>query len=244
MKLLPKSKINERVNEEKRQNILAGVFLAKKVDALREELLTLQKTRDEFIAGSQQVINDSLSSLQQKQESLSKEIKELEVKRKELLKPLDEEWNEVNKLKAELLKDKESDYSRREYLKLQIEEVDKERIKIDRIVNTINLRKDEIEKAKENTMALEKMAKYNYEISISERDIQTKEYEKLNSELKAKIDTYENGISVNETKEKDLEIREVALLSEQKHLESQQRTLKIAYEEIKKNANRVPNNRS
>ena len=80
MKLLPKSKINEQFNEEKRQNIIAGVFLAKKIDALREEVLTLQKTRDEFIAGSQQVINDSLSGLQQKQDSLSKEIKELEAK--------------------------------------------------------------------------------------------------------------------------------------------------------------------
>src|ERR1035437_10291040 len=92
MKLLSKKVINDRVQTERKNAIDAGTFLAKKIDALREEVLTLQKTRDEFIAGSQQVINDSLSSLQQKQDSLSKEIKELEVRRKELLKPLDDEW--------------------------------------------------------------------------------------------------------------------------------------------------------
>ena len=47
-------------------------------------------------------------------------------------------------------------------------------------------------------------------------------------ELQSKISTYENGISVNELKEKDLEQREVALLSERKHLESQQRTFLLA----------------
>ena len=234
MKLLKKTQINEQVNEEKRQNILAGVFLAKKVDALREEVLTLQKTRDEFIAGSQQVINDSLSSLQQKQDSLQKEIKELEVKRKELLKPLDEEWAKIYDKETVLtkrlflLQDNEGKLNEKES---QIKKTENE---ISQILTKTRFKEEEIERARNEILSLKDLAQKEYEMAETNRISSYKEIERKLSELQSKITTYENGISVNETKEKDLEIREVALLSERKHLESQQRQLRIAYEVIKK----------
>ena len=43
MKLLQTKEINEKVNAEKKSLIDSGVFIARKVDALREEMLTLQK---------------------------------------------------------------------------------------------------------------------------------------------------------------------------------------------------------
>lgn len=84
MKLLPRSQINERVNLERKNAIDSGVFIAKKIDALREEMLTLQKERDEFISGSQKVINESLVELQQKKDSLLKEVSELEIRKSKL----------------------------------------------------------------------------------------------------------------------------------------------------------------
>ena len=235
MKLLPKSKINEQFNEEKRQNIIAGVFLAKKIDALREEVLTLQKTRDEFIAGSQQVINDSLSSLQQKQDSLSKEIKELEVKRLELLMPVEEErikYLNLQKEQKELQEKLEKwDY---EILLKQIE-IDNEKKEISKIAEQTKFEASEAEKAKNSALSFKAVAQQEYKTAKDSRESFEKESKQKLSELQQKIATYENGISVNELKEKDLETREVALLSEQKHLESQQRQLRIAYEIIKKN---------
>ena len=228
MKLLKKTEINDRVQTERKNSIDAGVFLAKKIDALREELLTLQKTRDEFIAGSQQVINDSLSSLQQKQESLSKEIKELEAKRKELLKPLDEEWAKIYDKETVLTKrlfllnDNEQKLNEREN---QIKKTENE---ISKLAEQTRFNASETEKAKANAFSLEEMAQRKYEIAETERVEQNENYEKKNKELQVRIETYENGISVNELKEKDLEKREVALLSERKHLESQQRTFLLA----------------
>jgi len=228
MKLLKKQQINERVNLERKNVIDSGVFLAKKVDALREELLTLQKTRDEFIAGSQQVINDSLSSLQQKQDSLSKEIKELEAKRKELLKPLDEEWAKVNEsmesvvnLRTELLA-KEFLLNERE---TQIKKTENE---ISKLAEQTRYKESEAEKARNDTFTLRDLAQKEYEIAKENTLSNSALEEQKLKELSIKISTYENGISVNETKEKDLEKREVALLSERKHLESQQRTFLLA----------------
>jgi len=228
MKLLSKSKINEQVQTERTNAINAGVFLAKKIDALREEVLTLQKTRDEFIAGSQQVINDSLSSLQQKQDSLSKEIKELEAKRKELLKPLDEEWAKLKSERVLVNKELNDNFILKTQLDESKKQIENTKSTIARLAEQTRFNASETEKAKTNAFSLEEMAQRKYEMAETERVEQNENYEKKSKELQAKIETYENGISVNETKEKDLETREVALLSERKHLESQQRTFLIA----------------
>ena len=228
MKLLKKQQINERVQTERKNTIDAGVFLAKKIDALREEVLTLQKTRDEFIAGSQQVINDSLSSLQQKQDSLSKEIKELEVKRKELLKPLDDKWAEVNELQEEFLRERKENAFDRKELNDREKIIETRENEITKIAEQIRYKESEAEKARNDILVLKELAQKEYEIAETARKSFEKDSETKLSELQQKITTYENGISVNELKEKDLEKREVALLSEQKHLESQQRTFLLA----------------
>jgi chromosome segregation ATPase len=190
--------------------------------------LTLQKTRDEFIAGSQQVINDSLSSLQQKQDSLSKEIKELEVKRKELLIPLDDEWREVERIKKQFEQRQEENLIEKEQLNERENQIKKTENEISQLAEQTRFNASETEKSKANAFSLEEMAQRKYEMAETERVEQNEAYEKKSKELQAKISTYENGISVNETKEKDLETREVALLSERKHLESQQRTFLLA----------------
>jgi hypothetical protein len=230
MKLLKKQQINDRVQTERKNAIDAGVFLARKIDALREELLTLQKTRDDFIAGSQQVINDSLSSLQQKQDSLQKEIKELEVKRKELLIPLDDEWTKVKQNKQELDKAWDEYKVLEENLYERESQIKKTENEISTLAEQTRFNASETEKSKANALALEEIAQRKYEMAETERVEQNENYEKKSKELQGKIETYENGISVNKMKEKDLEKREVALLSEQKHLESQQRTFLLAKE--------------
>ena len=228
MKLLQKKQINEQVQTERKNAIDAGVFLAKKIDALREEVLTLQKTRDEFIAGSQQVINDSLSSLQQKQDSLSKEIKELEVKRKELLKPLDDEWAKLKSERVLVNKELNDNFILKTELDEDKKQIENTKSTIARIAEQTRYKESEAEKARNDILYLKELAQKEYEMAETNRQTSHKEIERKLSELQQKITTYENGISLNETKEKDLEKREVALLSERKHLESQQRTFLLA----------------
>ena len=228
MKLLSKKVINDRVQTERKNAIDAGVFLAKKVDALREEVLTLQKTRDDFITGSQQVINDSLSSLQQKQDSLSKEITELEVKRKELLKPLDEEWAKLNTEKVLVNKGLTDNFILKGQLDDKEKELEKNKQEIASILTKTLYQDEESKKARDESISLKDLAQKEYEIAKENTISNSALEEQKLKELQGKISTYENGISINERKEKDLEIREVALLTERKHLESQQRTFLIA----------------
>lgn len=199
--------------------------------------MTLQKTRDEFIAGSQAVINDSLRELQQKQGSLLKEIKELEIKRLELLKPLDEEWAKVNEsmesvvnLRTELLA-KEFLLNEREN---QIKKIENEILKL---AEQTRYKEGEAEKARNDILSLKDLAQKEYEMAETNRISSDKEIERKLSELQSKIATYENGIENNQTKEKDLEEREKQLLLDKKHLESQQAFMRIANEKIKNATN-------
>ena len=50
MKLLPKKEIESKVNDQKKSEIDAGLFLARKIDALREQVAEAQKEHDETIA--------------------------------------------------------------------------------------------------------------------------------------------------------------------------------------------------
>jgi hypothetical protein len=114
-------------------------------------------------------------------------------------------------------------------------EIDNEKKEISKISEQTRFEASEAEKAKNTALSFKTVAQQEYDIAKNSRELFEKESKQKLSELQQKIVTYENGISVNETKEKDLQTREVALLSEQKHLESQQRQLRIAYEVIKKN---------
>lgn len=236
MKLLPKNELFAKVNTEKKAIIDGGIFLAKKIDALREEMLTLQKERDEFISGSQKIINESLVKLQQKQDSLFKEIKELEVKRRELLKPLNDEWAEVTKAKAHIVAQKEENRIDREQINTDEKITTKIKEETSRILARTKYKEKEIEKARNEILSLQEDTQKTSELIKKERISQISIHEKAMSEVNQRLEEYENGIVLYENKKKDLEEREEKLLLDKQHLESQQRQLKIAYEVIKQNA--------
>ena len=48
MKLLAPKELNNKLQEQKASEISQGMFLAKKVDALRENLASLEKQQAEF----------------------------------------------------------------------------------------------------------------------------------------------------------------------------------------------------
>lgn len=75
MKILKKQIINTQIAEHRRQQIEEGLSLAKKIDALRNELLELQKKRTDFIEGTKSELQQQLKSLYQEKEKLEEEIK-------------------------------------------------------------------------------------------------------------------------------------------------------------------------
>lgn len=78
MKIPNRKTANIQVQEQKRQQIAEGITIAKKVDALRNDLLNLQNQRQEFIEGSKAELDTEIAPLIQKRDSLLLEVKTLE----------------------------------------------------------------------------------------------------------------------------------------------------------------------
>ncbi len=112
MKLLSKSEVAKAQADAKKREIDEGLKLARKVDNLREiksqEEASLEKFRKERVAA----INLELSELETKKETLIGENRQLERERKELLKPLDVEWENIHKGNAALAKREDAVSSR------------------------------------------------------------------------------------------------------------------------------------
>lgn len=218
MQLLPVKKLNERIQEQKSSDIKAGLFLSRKVDALREEVLELEKKRDDFIAGQTKVINDSLEHLFSKKNHLESEIGNLEEKRIELLKPLDTEWEKVKKAKEELTtsladlvirqnetttkeelnNNKEKELGKREEICVQTE---KDTIRLNRIAKELN------EKAKNITQRT--IEQYKQQTDLFKE--KNKEIVSKENNVKFREIDVQNALNILADKEKDLKNREIAL---------------------------------
>jgi len=97
MRLLNKSDIAKAKANEQRRDIEEGLKLAKRIDNLREvaaqEEESLAKFRKQQIAK----INEEITKAEGKKSALLKEVKDLEERRRELQKPLDDEWSKIHK---------------------------------------------------------------------------------------------------------------------------------------------------
>ena len=102
MRLMPKSKVSQANAVAKKKDIDEGVKLAKRIDGLRETLADEEQSLDKFRVAQIEGIKAETAPLEEYLGGLKKEIEELERTRAQLLIPLDEEWDKVNKLKEEL----------------------------------------------------------------------------------------------------------------------------------------------
>jgi uncharacterized membrane-anchored protein len=78
MRLLNKQQVAVSNSLIKKDQVDEGVKIAKKIDLMRTEFLSLQKQRADFIEGSKAVIEFQLGSLIKRLESLKGEISILE----------------------------------------------------------------------------------------------------------------------------------------------------------------------
>lgn len=108
MKLLPKSDILAAKASEQRQRIDEGARIARKVDAVRETLLTEERKLEEFRRKKVAEVDAQLSKLRGQRDALAGEVANLARQRKEMLKPLDREWAEVTRAKEKAKHDTEN----------------------------------------------------------------------------------------------------------------------------------------
>lgn len=101
MKLWKKSAIVSELASQKKAQIDEGINIARKVDALRETLLSLQKQESDFINGMKDRLNTELSELEQKVVNLRDEVEELETRKTKFVL-LEEEYEQAKKIKTQL----------------------------------------------------------------------------------------------------------------------------------------------
>ena len=92
MRLLDKKAISSDFNVQRKMQIDEGTNIARKVDVLRETLVSLENQHKTFIAGMRQDLINQTKALEEQKSAVQGEVKQLEQRRKELLKPLDDEW--------------------------------------------------------------------------------------------------------------------------------------------------------
>lgn len=212
MKLLPKSEIIKKQNDARKMQIDEGQRIARKIDILRETLaneeLSLEKFRKETVTLIHKEVSEERAILN----SLKKEIEDLSIIKKELQKPLDEEWEKVKEAMIEIEKHKEAiNVSWNDILKREQEIKETSKKTAQTLANTLRLEertKDELTEAHSKNIEAEKALKLSKEkLAKTEVYIETTESE---------IRDREKELA---SREKDCTIRETKLLKQQSELE-------------------------
>lgn len=108
MRLMPKSEVAAKTANLKRQEIEAGVKIARRVDAVRDTLLEEEKKLEAFRVKRLKEIHAELDPLENRVRDLKKEVPDLEDRRKAALKPVDDEWKVVREAKNKASHDQET----------------------------------------------------------------------------------------------------------------------------------------
>lgn len=228
MKLLQPRQVNDQLQKQNSEQAKAGLFLARKVDTLREELQDVQKLHDDSIAGMKKEYELFSSEQNAKRGNLIKEITDLTAEREKLLIPLDAEWKKVNELtqknqeKSEFLEGLGNNLSERERIVGQSEKEVK--IAADSAKDTLS----EAEKIKEKAQKIYLVAENKLkEAQIYETEIKQDLKIRTETVTKRETDIAYREVDV-ENRLKNALAKEEANRKETLRIESKQRQLKVA----------------
>lgn len=234
MKLLQKSTITNQKNAERKLEIDEGLALARRIDALRETSAKEETNLLTYRATALKQVQNEIGVLVKQKEDLQEEIKRQEEHRKELLKPLDKEWEQIYEKKLQIDKDSNANILLVFQLKEEEQQLEERKNEISKIVIDINKKEKEIDKLKGEIVSLKELAQREYEIAHEEHSIQTENYDKQISRAIELQKEYESGLAILNIRDKELKEKEVDIINKEKHIEAQQETLKLAYDKLKK----------
>lgn len=215
MQLLPKKKVNTEVAEHRRLLIEEGVNLAKKVDTLRETLVSLQEQHQKFLDGMQASLNEKISALVAEADERKKEVEALDRRRQELLIPLDAAWVNLNKQKEEVIRDADELSKKLKEVVAEKARLDERSKKTKEILTEVRTREHELArayvKAEELLVARDSLVAEAEELK-QKAQVKLKEADELITQAEAKRQFEEeanaNYKKILEEKESELNIRE------------------------------------
>lgn len=129
MKLLKKSQVAEKLNQQKKFQIDEGVLIAQKVYALRTSLVDLEIQYKNFSKNKEGELKKQLGGLENDILALKAEIVLLENQRQGLRKPLDTEWANLKEEK-EKFKNEQKEFDKKAY-NLQVASIEVKNKEID-----------------------------------------------------------------------------------------------------------------
>lgn len=138
MKLLEKNKIIALKNQERAVEVNEGYKLAKKVDSLRQTYADEQKNLINFRNETTRKVKEEIAVVFKQRDDLKEEVYSLMEEKKELLIPLDEQWDKVHKKEDELIQYANSLSEKtqllqedKNYLEVEQQKIKEERKRID-----------------------------------------------------------------------------------------------------------------
>lgn len=234
MRLLKKSEIDSAKAGDRKRDIDEGSKLAKRVDALREaqatEEASLEKFRRETIAH----INEEIISKTYERDSLSKEVYDLEDRKKIALLPLDSEWLEV-KAKQDELTEYAQKLNQEKLMLIQSKkdfdiEEDKQKVEKRRISDERNRSIKSLTETETNREESVKVLTKNKRVLEETEELLRREERKA----KAKEKALQSAEVILRQKEKKLEEREKDINNQNIFLADQRKTLERAFNRLKK----------
>jgi hypothetical protein len=238
--ILPKKQdLDKAKNDERKRLIDDGIMLAKKVDQLRETSANEEKQLKDWRENSLKLVQQEIAQFIEKKETVKHEIEEAIRERQELLKPLTKEWTELGKAKDDLEKERQKIWEETELIKVDRQTIDDGQDKLSKLISKAKQNEHDTDKIKSEAISLKELAQREYEMAHSEHTLQTETFDTKLSEVLQRLKEYEVALSLIKIREHEVKDKESELLTREKHLASQQVALRIAYEEIKKNGNRM-----
>lgn len=233
MRLPSKIEVNNAVATQRKRDIDEGLSLARKVDALRQTLSSLEQQHEQFIAGMEGELKKRTDFLISEVANLERDIADLEERKKQLQIPLDDEWAKVNarvkeiEVSAHKLKTLEEKLNQRELVQ---DERDRKSKEVLVRVKTRDRASIQAYEQAENTK--NEADKIKTEIS-TKREIKEVEYAEKDKEYAIKEQSLVSYKFTLEKREEQVEMREQEVKEEKIRLADQRATLERAMARIK-----------
>lgn len=234
MKLFKKSVVASEAAEQKRRQIDEGIAIARKVDALRETLASLEKQQSEFIRGTETELKAKAANLIDGIARMEWEISQLEERRKSLISPLDGEWIKVSREKN-LVEAQKDDLARKlaEAEESNSEAEDKY-ANAKSVLAKVKVRERELEKAYSDASAAKSEAEKSKERKLMKEKVSDERIAEKDQELLSR----EAGIAAkereNQIEKERLERENREIIRTRAQLEDQRGTLERAMKRLTK----------
>lgn len=234
MKLQSIKQLNNELANERKKQIDEGLYIAQKVDVLRQTLASLEAQHQKFLAGSREESDKVIAELDQKKSTLKNEISKLEERRIELLKPLNDKWDELEEQKQAHKLELADFEIRNDLLKTKEKEFSEKEKQLNQKQETLSNQEEVIKRVSRETQELNEQAKNLKNKQLEEYTLSTTELGELRKELEEKEKLLVIQANFNKHRENILNKRE-------KELNNKDRAIKDKYETLMRTLSRINN---